>query len=60
MTGKDIAQIILTVGLPLGLDLIRQLSAVWSKPMTPEEIDQQLSVIEKSYNDYIVEASKNN
>ena len=56
MTGATIAQLIVAVGLPLALDLIRTLQATWSKPMTPAEVDAALAVIEKSYNDYAREA----
>lgn len=60
MNAALIAQLVIALG-PLAVDFIRKLNELWSKPeLTPAEVESILSVVEKSYDDYInAEALKN-
>lgn len=55
MTGMEIAQLILLFG-PKAFDLIEKLVAIWSKPLTTDEVLAITALARKSYQDYINEA----
>ena len=56
MSAAIIAQLIIALG-PTALQLIQDLSAVWTKPtLTPDEVMGICSKAQKSYDQYIADA----
>jgi hypothetical protein len=52
MSGAEIAGLLIRFG-PIALDWIHELSTIWSKQLTPEEVQEFVKGKRKSYDEYI-------
>lgn len=55
MTGAMIAQLIIALG-PVALSLIPKLVAIWSTPLTLDQVNVFCDIAQKDYDTYIAEA----
>ncbi len=58
MTGETIALLLIRFG-PIVFDWLEDLSTIWNKQMTPDEVKAFVKSKRKSYDDYIAEEKAN-